>query len=90
MQPSLDVRREQHSFAPPLPCHHRLCQHVVNTTAGIAQNRRNIYVINNSKINKIKKKSFKGQIHNFGNKNKNKTFYVIQREGIGGFFSNLL
>ncbi len=56
----------------------------------LTKNRRNIYVINNSKINKIKKKSFKGQIHNFGNKNKNKTFYVIQREGIGGFFSNLL
>ena len=56
----------------------------------LTKHRIEQYIINKSIINKIKKESYKNQIHKFGNKNKNKTFYVIQREGKGGLFSILL
>ena len=42
---------------------------------------------NNTLLNRTNLTYF---IRSFGNKNKNKTFYVIQREGKGGLFSNLL
>jgi hypothetical protein len=56
----------------------------------LTKHRIDKYIINKTKINKIKRESYKNKIHTFGNKNKNKTFYVIQREGVGGLFSHLL
>ena len=56
----------------------------------LTKNRINLYHKNNSVINKIKKNTKNNKIHNFGKKNKNKIFYIINREGIGGLFSNLL
>ncbi len=56
----------------------------------LLKNRKEKYIVNKTEINKIKKESPKNQIHNFGNKNKDKTFYIIQREGVGGLFTHLL
>lgn len=56
----------------------------------LINNRINHYHKNNSKINKIKKNLKCNKIYKFGKRNKNKIFYIIQREGIGGLFSNLL
>lgn len=56
----------------------------------LLKNRREKYIVNKTKINKIKKEARKNQIHNFGKKNKDKTFYIIQKEGVGGLFTHLL
>jgi len=56
----------------------------------LTKHRVDKYITNKTKINKIKKESYKNKIHKFGKKNKNKTFYIIQREGVGGLFSHLL
>ena len=56
----------------------------------LTENRKHIYIKNYSKVNKIIKKLNKYYIHSFGNKNSNKVFYVIKREGVGGIFSNIL
>jgi len=56
----------------------------------LLKSRSRPFLIRKSAISSIVRNSPEYKIHSFGQKNKNKIFYVIKRNGGGGLFSNLL